>query len=84
MESAPGIEEKLPDGMFERAKSIMEPVSADFDGDLDIAIAGARYEFVGVIAADAVVRKGKPGETLTDRIDRIVAQRWLGLRSSSS
>ena len=38
MESAPGIEEKLPDGMFERAKSIMEPVSADFDGDLDIAL----------------------------------------------
>ena len=79
MESAPGIEEKLPDGMFERAKSIMEPVSADFDGDLDIAIAGARYEFVGAIAADAVVRKGKPGETLTDRIDRIVLNRWLGL-----
>ena len=79
MESAPGIEEKLPDGMFERAKSIMEPVSADFDGDLDIAIAGARYEFVGAIAVDAVVRKGKPGETLTDRIDRIVLNRWLGL-----
>ena len=79
MESAPGIEEKLPDGMFERAKSIMEPVSADFDGDLDIAIAGARYEFVGAIAADAVVRKGKPGETLTDRIDRIVLNRWVGL-----
>ena len=79
VEYAPGIDEKLPAGTFERVKPLLDPLSADFDHDLDIAVATARYETVERIAQKAIVRTGLVTTTLTERIDRIVLNRWLGL-----
>ncbi|MDY4163245.1 MAG: Fe(2+) transporter permease subunit FeoB [Sutterella sp.] len=79
IEGAPGIEEKLPAGTPERIRPILAPVSEAFDGDLDIAVADARYQFVASVAEKAVHRTGDASSTLTDRIDRVVLNRWLGL-----
>ena len=79
VEGAPGIEEKLPAGAMERIRPILQPVSDAFDGDLDIAVADARYQFVDSVAEKAVHRTGDASATLTDRIDRVVLNRWLGL-----
>lgn len=79
VEYAPGIDEKLPAGTFERVKPLLDPLSADFDHDLDIAVATTRYETVERIAQKAIVRTGLVTTTLTERIDRIVLNRWLGL-----
>ena len=53
--------------------------SREYDGDLDIAIANARYNLVANIAEKAIVRVGEASATLTDKIDRVVLNRWLGL-----
>ena len=79
LESAPGIEEKLPAGATERVAPFVEPVSELFDGDLDIAVADARYQFVAKVVQEAVHRTGEASATVTDRIDRVVLNRWAGL-----
>ncbi|MCG5030938.1 Fe(2+) transporter permease subunit FeoB [Mesosutterella sp. OilRF-GAM-744-9] len=47
--------------------------------DLDIEIANARYQLVSDIIARVVHRKGEIGATITDKIDRVVLNRWLGI-----
>ena len=79
MEYAPGIDAELPQDVFDRVKPILDPVSAEFDHDLDIVIATRRYDAVEKVTAAAVRRTGEVHTTLTERIDRIVLNRWLGL-----
>ena len=79
MEGAPGIEDKLPEGAQAKVKPIIDPVNEAMDGDLDIAIADARYTFVAGIVEKAVERVGEVSSTMTDKIDKIVLNRWLGL-----
>ena len=79
LEKAPGIEEKLPGIELGKAQSVVAALDAEYDGDLDIAIANARYEFVARVAQKALIREGEMTQTMTDKIDRIVLNRWLGL-----
>ena len=79
LEAAPGIEDKLPAGALQKVADVLEPFNKDFDGDADIAIADGRYQFVSSVAQKAVVREGEMSVTMTDKIDRVVLNRWLGL-----
>ena len=79
LEKAPGIEEKLPGVDLSKAREIVSKLDEEYDGDLDIAIANARYEFVAKVAEKSLVREGEMSATMTDKIDRIVLNRWLGL-----
>ncbi|MGE5597816.1 MAG: Fe(2+) transporter permease subunit FeoB [Bacteroidota bacterium] len=44
----------------------------------DVVIADARYRLIGELAAD-VVRRGAPRESASDRVDRLVMHRILGI-----
>ena len=79
LEKAPGIEEKLPGIDLDEARAAVERLDAEYDGDLDIMVANARYDFVAKVADKALVREGEMTATMTDKIDRIVLNRWLGL-----
>lgn len=79
MEGAPGIEDKLPEGAAAAVAPIIAPTNEALDGDLDIAIADARYTFVANVVEQSMVRLGEVSSTMTDKIDRIVLNRWLGL-----
>lgn len=79
LEKAPGIEEKLPGIDLEEARAAVDRLDAEYDGDLDIMVANARYDFVAKVAERALVREGEMTATMTDKIDRIVLNRWLGL-----
>lgn len=79
LEGAPGIAEKLPVGAFDEVKKIIDPLEKDFDGDLDIAVADGRYQFVSKVAEQATHRTGTMSTTLTDKIDRVVLNRWAGI-----
>ena len=79
MERAPGLEEKLPNVNAANVEKIVADLDKEYDGDLDIAIANARYNLVANIAVKAIVRVGEASATLTDKIDRVVLNRWLGL-----
>lgn len=79
LEEAPGMDAMLPAGAGERVAPMIERFRTGFDGEADIAIAEARYRFASEAAEKAVLREGTTGVTMTDRIDRVVLNRWLGL-----
>jgi ferrous iron transport protein B len=54
-------------------------LAATLDDDLDILIADARYGFANRVANAAVTRTGEVARDLTDRIDRVVLNRILGI-----
>ena len=79
LEEAPGMDAMLPAGAGERVAPMIELFRTGFDGEADIAIAEVRYRFASEAAEKAVLREGTTGVTMTDRIDRVVLNRWLGL-----
>ncbi len=54
-------------------------IEAENGEDVDLLIAGARYGFANKLARHVIVRRGAVGRTLSDRLDRLVLNRWLGL-----
>ena len=79
LENAPGIADKLPVGTEAAVQPVIAPIAKEFDDDLDIAIADARYQFVAGVADKVITRDGEVTATVTDKIDRVVLNRWLGL-----
>lgn len=47
--------------------------------DIDILVADSRYGFIQNVARGATERQGEVSHHLSDRIDRIVLNRWLGI-----
>lgn len=78
LEGANGAREALSPEVAEKVNPILEETSKHFDGDLDIAVADARYSLVAEVCEKAVRVKGEVSSTLTDKIDRIVLNRLLG------
>ena len=79
LEHAPGIENKFEDQDLTKVLEVVAKTDQHFDGNTDIEITNARYELVAQIAEKVVVREGDVSGTLTDRIDRIILNRWMGL-----
>lgn len=79
LEQAPGLAEKLPKVDVSKAERIGRDLDAELDGDLDLTIACSRYNLVTRIAERTVVRVGEVSSTLTEKIDRFVLNRWIGL-----
>ncbi|MCD8340418.1 MAG: ferrous iron transport protein B [Burkholderiales bacterium] len=57
----------------------VKSLDREYDGDLDMVIADRRYSFVSDVAKSAIIRKGEATQTITDKIDRVVLHRWLGI-----
>ena len=79
LEHAPGIEDKFEGIKLEKVHQVVQETDQHFEGNTDIEITNARYELVSQIAEKVVVREGDVTGTLTDRIDRIILNRWMGL-----
>jgi ferrous iron transport protein B len=62
-----------------RLDSARERLRASYGDDVDVALADGRYRFVHTLASRALTRPATPRLTLSDRIDRIVTHRWLGI-----
>lgn len=54
-------------------------LSPRYGDDLDVALADARYGFVHGVVAQVLTRPPAPPTTLSDRIDRVVTHRYLGI-----
>ncbi|MFQ3682554.1 ferrous iron transport protein B [Roseiflexus sp.] len=57
----------------------LERLRAAYGDDLDVALVDQRYRFVHTIAKQAVRRPSVSPVTFSDRIDRVVTHRWLGI-----
>lgn len=79
LESDEQAYEDVGTGIREGVIDIQEQIEEDFDEEADIMIASARYGFITDIAAKAVKKKGRVGDSLSAKIDRIVLHRVFGI-----
>lgn len=70
--------EPIPADIEQAMGEIKKPLEA-YGADLDIAVADARYQFVAGLVERCVKHEGTIGATITDKIDRVVLNRWLGI-----
>lgn len=69
------LDSKAADDLVKRQQKLV----GQLDEDADIAIADARYGFINWLTTNAVSHATKLGKTLTDKIDKVVLNRVLGL-----
>jgi len=68
------------DNLLKEKVSQWQKAILDRSGEeADIHIASSRFSHAHVLAQYVVSEKGRVGKTLTDRIDRAVLSRWLGI-----
>ncbi|ATA24155.1 ferrous iron transport protein B [Brenneria goodwinii] len=69
----------IPADLLAMADAKVAELVEQYEDELDIFLADARYRFVSAIATSAIIRRGEMSATLTDKIDRIVLHRFLGI-----
>ena len=71
---------KLPQGIKDAIEQAIQSCESEMDDDAESIITNQRYAYINKLVS-ACVRKGKPKGALTasDKIDRVVTNRWLAL-----
>lgn len=57
----------------------IKALEEQFDDDTESILTNARYEYISSIIAKCITKKKKEALTISDKIDRIVTNRWLAL-----
>ena len=74
------VADGFDENVSERALAESAEMEAEFGDSADSVMINRRYLEIEKIVKDCVVRTGSSGgETVSDRIDRIVTNRWLGI-----
>lgn len=60
-------------------KKAREAIEKEYDDDAESIVTNARYEYIGKIRDNVLERKDHTALTTSDKIDRIVTNRWLAL-----
>ena len=63
----------------EKIVALQTQIERELDEEPDIVIASARYGFVSWLTNDLIKKQGQVSTTLSDRIDRVVLSRVLGI-----
>lgn len=74
VQAAPG-----GDGVLTTLQTYRERLHAHYGDDVDVMLTDQRYRFVHQLVERVLTRPDAPAATLSDRIDRIVTHKWLGI-----
>ena len=66
-------------GVLEHIENDIKAVEAELDDDAESIITNERYVYIGEVIKACYKKKNHGGLSTSDRIDRIVTNRWLGL-----
>ena len=66
-------------GVLEHIENDIKAVEAELDDDAESIITNERYVYIGEVIKACYKKKIHGGLSTSDRIDRIVTNRWLGL-----
>jgi ferrous iron transport protein B len=72
-------EQHAPADILPKVREWRQAIEARSGEDVDIHIADHRFGHAHALACSVVTQKGRVGKTLTDRIDKAVLSRWLGI-----
>lgn len=70
---------QAPEALLEAIEHANEAISERTGEDTDTLIADTRYQHAHSLAAQVLQQKGKAGKDLTDKLDSLVLNRWLGI-----
>ncbi len=70
---------KLPEDIHSKVEAVIAKAEEEEDDDSESIIANARYDYIGRIISESVRKKTNAGTSVSDRIDKIVTNRWLAL-----
>jgi len=73
------LAEKMVAGVDDIWTGLRDETEEAIGDDIDISLADARYGFVNVVTSKAVVRKSEVKRSTSDKIDRLVLNRALGI-----
>lgn len=57
----------------------IKALEEQFDDDTESILTNARYEYISSVIAKCITKKKREALTISDKIDRIVTNRWLAL-----
>jgi ferrous iron transport protein B len=69
----------MEEGLLKEIQTITQEVEKQLDDDSESIITGERYAFIGGVVSKTVKKKAKGGETTSDKIDKIVTNKFLAL-----
>ena len=69
---------KLPQGDIDKIDAVREAVEDKFDDDAESIVTSERYNAIAHVV-DKTYKRGRTGMTTSQKIDRVVTNRWLGL-----
>ncbi len=70
---------KIPQDKSEHIENDIKAAEEELDDDAESIITNERYIYISTIIKGCLTKKNKGGLTVSDKIDRIVTNRWLGL-----
>ncbi|QYM95794.1 Fe(2+) transporter permease subunit FeoB [Dickeya ananatis] len=79
LEGDMSVRNRVPADTLAFADAEVARLVAEYEDELDIFLADARYQFVGAVAREVITRRGEASATLTDKIDRVVLHRFFGI-----
>ncbi len=69
----------IPGGVKSHIEQDIAAAEKEMDDDSESIITNERYLYIASIIGDCLKKKNKGGMTVSDKIDRIVTNRWLAL-----
>ncbi len=70
---------KFSKNVLDKVDRIINKCENELDDDSESIITGERYDFIGKVVSKAVKKNNKNNETASDKIDKIVTNRFLAL-----
>ncbi|WP_315079432.1 ferrous iron transport protein B [uncultured Clostridium sp.] len=70
---------KFSKNVLDKVEEIINKCENELDDDSESIITGERYDFIGKVVSKAVKKNNKNNETTSDKIDKIVTNRFLAL-----
>jgi ferrous iron transport protein B len=70
---------KLSQSVLEKIELIIKKYEDELDDDSESIVTGDRYAFIGDVVSKAIKKNSKGKETTSDKIDKIVTNRFLAL-----
>ena len=69
----------LSENIMKHMEQDIQAVEKEMDDDAESIITNERYEYISKIIGKCLKKKNKGGLSTSDKIDKIVTNRWLGL-----
>lgn len=70
---------RLSDDVRSETENLIREIESEHDDDAESVIINERYNYISSIIEDCYIRKNNLKNSVSDKIDKVVTNKWLGL-----